>query len=100
MSPVFILSCIAAYFAMLLAIAWNTSRNANNAGYFLGNKRSPWYAVAFGLIGDSLSGVTFISVPGQVGTAQFSYLQVVLGHFVEYIVLAGILLPMACGLQS
>src|SRR4026207_763817 len=94
MSPVFILACIAAYFTMLLSIAWDTSRDANNAGYFLGNKRSPWYAVAFGLIGDSLSGVTFISVPGQVGTAQFSYLQIVLGYVLGYVVIAEILLPL------
>ena len=66
MSPTLILACIAGYFAFLLLIAWFTSRNASNASYFLGNKASPWYAVAFGLIGDSLSGVTFISVPGQV----------------------------------
>ena len=59
MSPVAILSCIAAYFCFLLAIAWFTSRNATNDSYFLGNKASPWYAVAFGMIGDSLSGVTY-----------------------------------------
>ncbi len=94
MSPVLILTCIAAYFTALLAIAWHTSRNANNAGYFLGNKRSPWYAVAFGLIGDSLSGVTFISVPGQVGITKFSYLQIVLGYVIGYVVIAEILLPL------
>jgi Na+/proline symporter len=66
MSPALILGCVGAYFAFLLLIAWYTSRNAGNAAYFLGNKSSPWYAVAFGLIGDSLSGVTFISVPGKV----------------------------------
>lgn len=94
MSPVFILSCIAAYFFFLLGIAWYTSRNADNDAYFLGNKASPWYAVAFGLIGDSLSGVTFISVPGQVGKASFSYLQIVFGYVLGYIVIAQVLLPL------
>ena len=84
MSPVAILSCIAAYFCFLLAIAWWTSRNATNDAYLLGNKSSPWIAVAFGLIGDSLSGVTFISVPGQVAVAKFSYLQIVLGYVLGY----------------
>src|SRR5438093_1105523 len=99
MSPAFILACIAAYFAMLLSIAWYTSRNATDEGYFLGNKRSPWLAVAFGLIGDSLSGVTFISVPGQVGTAKFSYLQVVFGYVIGYVVIAAVLLPVYYRLQ-
>lgn len=94
MSPVAILSCIAAYFCFLLGIAWWTSRNANNDSYFLGNKASPWIAVAFGLIGDSLSGVTFISVPGQVAAAKFSYLQIVLGYVLGYVVIAQVLLPL------
>ncbi|MCI0744926.1 MAG: sodium:solute symporter [Verrucomicrobia subdivision 3 bacterium] len=94
MSPGLILACIGGYFAFLLLIAWYTSRHATNESYFLGNRASPWYAVAFGLIGDSLSGVTFISVPGQVGKANFSYLQVVFGYVVGYLVIAGILLPL------
>src|SRR4030095_6854580 len=94
MSPALILACIGVYFAFLLLIAWVTSRNATNAAYFLGNKASPWYAVAFGLIGDSLSGVTFISVPGQVGERQFSYLQIVLGYVLGYVVIAQVLLPL------
>ena len=93
MSPALILACVGGYFAFLLLIAWFTSRNASNASYFLGNKSSPWYAVAFGLIGDSLSGVTFISVPGQVGVAKFSYLQMVLGYVVGYLVISVVLLP-------
>jgi Na+/proline symporter len=93
MSPLLILACIGAYFACLLLIAWFTSRGAGNDSYFLGNKASPWYAVAFGLIGDSLSGVTFISVPGTVATSQFSYLQVVLGYVVGYFVISEVLLP-------
>jgi SSS family transporter len=94
MSPVFILASIGAYFCFLLAIAWWTSRSATNDAYFLGNKASPWYAVAFGLIGDSLSGVTFISVPGQVAAAKFSYLQIVLGYVLGYVVIAQVLLPL------
>ena len=94
MSPVLILGCIAGYFAFLLGIAWYTSRGAGNAAYFLGNRASPWYAVAFGLIGDSLSGVTFISVPGRVRDGQFAYLQTVLGYVAGYVVIAEILLPL------
>ena len=94
MSPFLILGCVGVYFCFLLIIAWRTSRNATSAAYYLGNKASPWYAVAFGLIGDSLSGVTFISVPGQVGAAQFSYLQVVMGYVLGYMVIAQVLLPL------
>ena len=94
MTPTLILICIATYFAFLLGIAWLTARKADSGAYFLGNKASPWYAVAFGLIGDSLSGVTFISVPGAVGKSQFSYLQIVLGYTVGYIVIASVLLPL------
>lgn len=93
-SPALILACVGGYFAFLLLIAWFTSRNAGNAAYFLGNKASPWYAVAFGLIGDSLSGVTFISVPGKVAADQFSYLQIVFGYVLGYVVIAEILLPL------
>lgn len=94
MSPGLILACVGGYFAFLLAIAWYTSRNASNAAYFLGNKASPWYAVAFGLISDSLSGVTFISVPGKVAADKFSYLQIVFGYVLGYVVIAEILLPL------
>jgi solute:Na+ symporter, SSS family len=93
-SPLLILGCVAVYFALLLGIAWVTSRRADSAGYFLGNKNSPWYVVAFGLIGDSLSGVTYISVPGQVGVAKFGYLQVVLGYVLGYVVICEVLLPL------
>lgn len=94
MSPALILACVGGYFGFLLLIAWFTSRNASNASYFLGNKSSPWYAVAFGLIGDSLSGVTFISVPGKVAADQFSYLQIVFGYVIGYVVIAEVLLPL------
>src|SRR5574343_1675256 len=93
MSPVLIISFIAFYFLFLLGIAWYTSRKSSADAYFLGNKSSPWYIVAFGMIGDSLSGVTYISVPGKVGGAHFSYLQLVLGYFVGYFIISHILLP-------
>ncbi len=93
MSPTLIISCITCYFGFLLVIAWYTSRNNTSDSYFLGNKTSPWYAVAFGMIGDSLSGVTYISVPGAVANSQFSYLQLVLGYFVGYFIISKVLLP-------
>lgn len=94
MSPSLILGCVAVYFALLLVIAWVTGRRASEAGYFLGNRNSPWWLIAFGLIGDSLSGVTFISVPGEVGAKHFSYLQIVFGYVLGYVVIAEVLLPL------
>ena len=82
------------YFLLLLAIAWITGRNADNAGFFVGNRKSPWYVVSFGMIGASLSGVTFISIPGWVGESHFSYMQMVLGYLVGYFVIANVLMPM------
>lgn len=93
-SPALILSFILLYFLFLLGIGWYTSRNSSAGAYFIGNKQSPWYLVAFGMIGDSLSGVTFISVPGTVGTNHFSYLQLVMGYFVGYFIISHLLLPM------
>lgn len=92
-SPVLIVSFIVVYFLFLLFIGWYTSRNSTASSYFMGNKQSPWYLVAFGMIGDSLSGVTFISVPGTVGTNHFSYLQLVFGYFVGYFIISHVLLP-------
>jgi solute:Na+ symporter, SSS family len=94
MSATLIISCILGYFGFLLLIAWFTSRNSTSDSYFMGNKTSPWYAVAFGMIGDSLSGVTYISVPGAVGASKFSYLQLVLGYFVGYFIISKVLLPL------
>ncbi len=93
LSPFSILIFILLYFAALLGIGWFTSRKSTANSYFIGNKQSPWYLVAFGMIGDSLSGVTFISVPGTVGTAHFSYLQLVFGYFVGYFIISHVLLP-------
>jgi SSS family solute:Na+ symporter len=94
MNPYLILFIIAAYFGLLLIISHFTSKGANNDSFFVGNKQSPWYIVAFGMIGASLSGVTFISVPGWVGSSQFSYMQMVLGYLVGYFVIATILMPL------
>lgn len=99
MTPVVIISCIIGYFLLLLTIAWVTSRNADSESYFLGNKASPWYAVAFGMIGDSLSGVTFISVPGRVEAEHFTYMQVVFGYFLGYFVISYVLLPLYYRMQ-
>jgi len=94
MSMYIILFSVVGYFGLLMLIAWFTSKKADSNSYFTGNKQSPWYIVAFGLIGDSLSGVTFISVPGTVGTGQFSYMQIVLGYIFGYLIIAQFLLPM------
>ncbi len=99
MTPLLTLSVIAAYFALLFAISVVTSRGAGNEAFFVGERRSPWYIVAFGMIGASLSGVTFISVPGMVGADQFSYLQMVLGYLPGYAVIAFVLLPLYYRLQ-
>ncbi len=94
MSAQYILLSIALYFGILLCIAYITSRHASAFAYFLGSKESPWYIVALGMIGDSLSGVTYISVPGKVYTSSLTYLQVVMGYFVGYFIIAYILLPL------
>ncbi len=99
MTPVLILICVGIYSLLLFFITWLTSRNATNSAYFLGNKTSPWYVVAYGMIGASLSGVTFMSVPGWVGSTQFSYLTVVLGYLAGYAVIALVLLPLYYRLQ-
>jgi len=94
MKPLVILLVIAAYFIVLLVIGWITGRKANSEGFFIGNRRSPWIVVAIGMIGASLSGVTFISVPGWVVDSQFSYFQMVIGYLAGYVVIAEILLPL------
>jgi len=94
MNPILILSVLIAYFGVLILIAWLTSRNADSESFYAGNKQSPWYLVAFGMIGTSLSGVTFISVPGSVGAGGWYYYQLVLGFFIGYFVVAYVLLPL------
>src|ERR671921_770538 len=93
MSGSLLLSFVIGYFVLLLVVAYFTSRNSNNDSFFIGNKKSNWMLVAFGMIGTSLSGVTFVSVPGAVGTGGFGYFQVVIGYFLGYFVVAFILLP-------
>ncbi len=99
MSPILILSIVALYFLMLIGISYLTGRQDDNDAFFLGNRQSPWYIVAFGMVGASLSGVTFISVPGWVQDSQFSYMQVVLGYVVGYMVIIKVLLPLYYKMQ-
>ena len=94
MSPYTLLSFVAGYFILLLIVAWYTSKNSNNESFFIGNKNSNWMLVAFGMIGTSLSGVTFVSVPGGVGKESFAYFQIVIGYLIGYIVVAYVLLPL------
>ncbi|MCA0132051.1 sodium:solute symporter [Winogradskyella alexanderae] len=93
MSPFSILILIVSYFSILILISYLTGKEDNNDVFFRANKQSPWYIVAFGMIGASLSGVTFISVPGWIEGSQFSYFQVVLGYMFGYFVVAFVLLP-------
>ncbi|MFD0941698.1 sodium:solute symporter [Pedobacter boryungensis] len=98
MSPTILLCFLIGYFAVLIIIAFATSKNSSdNSTFFLANKNSKWYLVAFGMIGTALSGVTFISVPGEVGSPngnQFQYFQFVLGNAVGFIIIATVLLPL------
>lgn len=94
MSVTLLFSFVIGYFILLLVVAYFTSRNSNNESFFIGNKNSNWMLVAFGMIGTSLSGVTFVSVPGTVGGAGFAYFQVVIGYFIGYFVVAFVLLPL------
>jgi SSS family transporter len=94
MSPILILFTIAAYFAVLFSLSYYTSRKTDNAGFFSGNRRSPWYVVAFATIGAAISGITFVSVPGMVAVSGFSYLQMVLGFVVGQILIAFVLIPL------
>ena len=94
MNSYLILAIIAAYFGLLLLIAWITGRNNSNEAFFLGNRKSPWYIVSIGMVGTSLSGVTFVSVPGMVRAIDMTYMQTVFGFFFGYIVIAHVLLPL------
>ncbi|MCG8748695.1 sodium:solute symporter [Tenacibaculum finnmarkense] len=94
MQPLHILLLIIAYFGVLMLISYFTGKSANNATFFKADNSSPWYLVAFGMIGASLSGVTFISVPGWVEGQQMSYMQMVFGYVVGYAVIGLVLLPL------
>ncbi len=89
-----ILVCFVVYTCLLFLVTWLTSRKASNDTYFRGNRKSPWYVVAYGMIGASLSGVTFMSVPGGVYSGQFTYLPLVLGYILGYLAIAYVLLPL------
>ena len=94
MSPTLLFSFVIGYFIVLLGVAWFTSRGSNNESFFIGNRKSNWMLVAFGMIGTSLSGVTFVSVPGGVGTGNFYYFQIVIGYLFGYMAIAFVLLPL------
>ena len=96
MSPISILILILSYFSVLILFSYFTGKKevSNNDSFFKANKQSPWYLVAFGMIGSSLSGVTFISVPGKVEGSQFVYFQIVLGYIIGYFIIATVLLPL------
>lgn len=96
---VVLVSIIVAYFLLLLGVAFYTSRGSNNESFFVGNRSSKWWLVAFGMIGTSLSGMTFISVPGTVGTGAFGYFQVVIGYWIGYFIVAYVLLPVYYKMQ-
>ncbi len=93
MTPLLTGLLVAVYFMILMVISYVTGRKSNNEDFFVGSRKSPWYIVSIGMIGASLSGVTFISVPGWVNATQFSYLQMVLGYFLGYLTIAHVLLP-------
>jgi Na+/proline symporter len=94
MSPLSITLIIGAYFLLLIGISILTSKNDSNEDFFRAGKKSPWYVVAFGMVGASLSGVTFISVPGWIKGTEFTYLQVVIGYFFGYLIVSFVLLPL------
>lgn len=94
MSPALILTVFLLYTAVLFFVTWLTSRKADSQSFFIGNKVSPWFVVAYGMIGASLSGVTFMSVPGWVKETQFSYMMVVVGYLFGYLVIALVLMPL------
>ena len=94
MTPTLLLIIVLAYFGLLLFVALRTGKNSDNESFFIGNRKSNWMLVAFGMIGTSLSGVTFVSVPGAVGADKFHYLQITIGYLIGYLTIAYILLPL------
>ncbi len=94
LTPQLILFSFLGYTFILFYITWLTAKRANSEGFYRGNKNSPWFVIAYGMIGASLSGVTFMSVPGWVKDTQFTYLAIVIGYFFGYLVIANVLMPM------
>jgi len=99
MTPLFVSSIILVYFAALITISYFTSKGADSTTFFTANRQSPWYLVAFGMIGSTLSGVTFVSVPGAVGKVGFAYFQVVLGYLVGYWIIIGVPRRRKCAVE-
>ena len=95
MTPIAVIITVAAYFAVMLAVGWISSRGADNAGFFNGGRKAPWWIVAIAVLGAPMSGVTYVSVPGMVGVGgtAMGYMQMVLGFFVGYLVIAFVLTP-------
>lgn len=94
MSPISVIITIAAYFVILFTISYIAGRKADNEGFFVGNRKSAWYVVAFAMIGSSISGVTYVSVPGMVAGSSFGYLQMVLGFVAGQFIIAFVLTPL------
>ena len=94
MSSTLILSVIIGYFILLITISYFTGKSDSNNSFFLGDNQSPWYVVAFGMLGATLSGITFISVPGKVDSSAFSYMQMTMGFFFGYLIIALVLIPL------
>ncbi|MEA3477380.1 MAG: sodium:solute symporter [Bacteroidota bacterium] len=99
MSPALIFLSFSFYTILLFVVSWITARRSSNASFFIGDRISPWFVVAYGMIGASLSGVTFISIPGDVGSTNFSYMIIVIGYLFGYIIIANVLLPLYYKLQ-
>ena len=94
MAASLVLFIIFSYFGLLILVSYFTTRHSNSETFFTANRNSPWYLVAFGMIGTSLSGVTFISIPGEVGNSGWTYLPLVIGNCIGYVVIALILIPL------
>ncbi len=94
MSPIAVIITIAAYFGILFTVSYIAGRKADNAGFFVGNRKSTWYVVAFAMVGSSISGVTYVSVPGMVASSSFGYLQMVLGFVAGQFIIAFVLIPL------
>lgn len=94
MNPYLVVGIVLGYFSILVLVSLLTSRKADSQTFFTGNRKSPWYLVAFGMVGTALSGVTFVSVPGEVGNSAFSYLQFIFGNIVGFWIVAAVLLPL------
>ena len=99
MSPLAVIITVAAYFVVLFGVSYLAGRKADNEGFFIGNRKSSWYMVAFAMIGSSISGVTFMSVPGMIDPRYFSYMQMVLGFFVGQLIISFVLIPLFYKIQ-